>query len=476
MDFNELKDQWLGHYSSAPEQLSKMGNVKSLISAFNANVDAVIKISGNDINRIINDNNLDISKITSGSEKSITKNEDVIRGILECFEEGKAEEWLIEDKDVFLWLNKALGYDKLQMGGQGGIVANVMAVCGVKSVYVHCASSPKEQSQLFLDTPNLLSVDENGKIAQASKIDRKNDLALIHWIIEFDKGDELELNGKKYVCPKSNRFIATYDPLNFILHIDEKFSNAVSENGDPEYIILSGYQMLHENLSGGGKGIERIDYSKDVIKKWRKNGNNNMLHLEVASTQDLTIRKYLVDALAKESDSVGLNERELIDILEVIGEDELAEKCNADINSVNLFDALIKVFEYTGCPRIQLHMFGLYLTVQKKGFTVTPEQNRNGMQLAAIIAAAKAGTGAIDTKDVLMWANGKKVSDEGLTELTNLETHLNKIYGETNISKTGIFSNGDLDIIAVPTIIIDKPITLVGMGDTISSVSLVGAQ
>jgi len=34
----------------------------------------------------------------------------------------------------------------------------------------------------------------------------------------------------------------------------------------------------------------------------------------------------------------------------------------------------------------------------------------------------------------------------------------------------------EIEIIAVPTIIIDNPITLVGMGDTISSISLVAAR
>ena len=101
------------------------------------------------------------------------------------------------------------------MGGQGGIVANAMAVCGVQNVYVHCASAPKEQSQLFLDLPNLLTTDENGELQQASIVDRQAENALIHWIIEFDKGDALTIGNETYTCPKANRFIATYDPLNF---------------------------------------------------------------------------------------------------------------------------------------------------------------------------------------------------------------------------------------------------------------------
>ena len=40
---------------------------------------------------------------------------------------------------------------------------------------------------------------------------------------------------------------------------------------------------------------------------------------------------------------------------------------------------------------------------------------------------------------------------------------------------TGIGEYAGYDVIAVPTILVEKPVTLVGMGDTISSVSLVGA-
>ena len=141
-----------------------------------------------------------------------------------------------------------------------------------------------------------------------------------------------------------------------------------------------------------------------------------------------------------------------------------------------MFLGMLKIYEYTGCPRLQLHMFGLYLTLQKKGFKVTPMQNRNGMQLAATVAAAKAGTGAINTKDVLLWAHGNKVSDIGLNELKCLQELITAKYGENQLLETGLFENDSIDIIAVPTILIDKPVTLVGMGDTISSVSLVGAR
>jgi ADP-dependent phosphofructokinase/glucokinase len=420
---------------------------------------------------------MDAESLLIDGGKSINTNEDAIRGLIKCFKNGIAEEWLIEEKSVFDWLNLNIGYDNLQMGGQGGIVANVMAACGVNDVYVHTASSPKEQSKLFLDLPNLKNVNRYGELQKAFTIDRTKDIPLIHWIIEFDKEDTLQINGESFTCPKSNRFIATYDPLNFKLAIDEAFDNKMCDPSTSfEYIILSGYQMLQNELSHGGSGIDRINESIKIIKKWSKNNPQNILHFEIASTQDKIIRKYLIDHLARDVDSLGFNERELIDILEVIGEDELAEKCDKETTSSNLFKGMIKVFNYTKCPRMQLHMFGLYITVQKKGYQISPIQNRKGMQLAANIAATKAGTGAINSKDILLWSKDREVSDIGLNELRSLSETVSQEFGVNNLIEEGTFTDDSVEIIAIPTIIIDKPITLVGMGDTISSISLVGAQ
>jgi len=477
MILDNLKDKWLANYKTAPEQLKKMAGVKGVISAFNVNIDAVIKITGAKIEELITSQSLDQTRILEDGKKRISTKEDAIRGIVHCFKSGIAEEWLIHDKEMFFWLNKFIGYDKMQMGGQGGIVANAMAVCGVDPVYVHCASLPKDQAKLFLDLPNLVTLDADGNIAQASRIERKADLPLIHWIIEFNAGDTVSIDGKKFTCPKANRFIATYDPLNFKLHIDAPFAKKMAADDiNHEYIILSGYQMLTKHNEDGTSGTERIDASKVIIDQWYHEGKNTLLHLEIASTQDKTIRKYLLDNIAKNIDSVGFNERELIDILEVIDQHELAEECNKNTNSTNLFKGMLKIFDYLNCSRMQLHLFGLYVTLQKKGCKVSALQNRNGMQLAAVIAAAKAGTGAIEKSDVLLWAKDRQVSEVGLKELNDLAEFVTEKFGKNNLLEKGIFENDQIEIIAVPTIIIDKPLTLVGMGDTISSISLVGAR
>ena len=476
MNYEQLKNNWKHNYKSVPEQLQKMSEIDGLVSAFNANIDAVVKLSGKQIEKLISQFNLQKTFFES-NKKTIEETEDFLRGFIRCFSGGIAEEWIISDKNIFKKIQTILKYDKLQMGGQGGIVANVAAVCDVKNVFVHCASLPEMQAKLFLNLPNLKSVDENGEIKQVSVIHRKNDLPLTHYILEFDKNDTLNFFGKKITCPKSNRFIATYDPLNFKLHIDKNFANRLNRPDiNFEYIILSGYQMLQDKLSDGTSGKEKIDNSLKIVKELQKTSKNPLIHFEIASTQDKIIRKYLIDTIANEVESIGFNERELIDILEVINENKLAEQCNTETNSVNLFRAMMKVFEYVKTPRMQLHMFGLYITLQRKNFKITPEQNRKGMQTAAVVAAGKAGTGTLEKKENLLWAKDKSVSEIALNELNNLAQYIETNFKQNDLPETGIFEYSEFDMIAVPTIIVEKPVSLVGMGDTISSVSLLAAR
>ncbi len=460
-----LKTIWLDKYAGAADTLNKVKNVRAAATAFNTNIDAVLKISGQQIEQLIKKVALIQSDLENDKSSVLNSAKDVVRGIIKCFSRGIAEEWIAEDKAVYEWMVDNLGYDRLQMGGQGGIVANVLGVIGVQKVYAHTNSLPKLQAEQFLKLGNVLSFDDQGKEAPAYQIDRKSDIPLIHWIVEFDKNDSFSFNGKEYVCPKSNRFIATYDPLNLHLVIDDNFVKHMRKNA-ADFVILSGFHALTEQNDGVRLQASALPY----IEEWKKNGA--VLHLEIASTQDKVVRQAIVETLAPKADSVGINEREAIDILEVCGEEILAQKCEKETHSCHLFEALLRIKKKLGCKRIQLHMFGLYMTLQDKGFKVTPEENLRGMVVAATVAAGKAGVGNLDASENLLWAAGKEVSDVGLKELCDLAACI----GSENLPLTGIAECEGFDLIAVPTIIIEKPVTLVGMGDTISSVSLVAAR
>lgn len=457
--------KWDLFYKEVPAQLQKIKQVKRVATAFNTNIDAVVKINGAKITKLAESINLQEKDINAGATK-ITDGKDVLRGIIKCFINGIAEEWLCDNADTFNWLKNNIGYDRLQMGGQGGIVANAMAVLGVENVYVHTASHPKLQADQFLDLSNLLAVDDDGNLCPAHLVDRKNDIELVHWIIEFDVGDKLTLADKEFICPKSNRFIASYDLANIQLKKNPAFLQKLHKTGF-DYMILSGFH----SLSSENNGEYLIKETIPLLKKWKADNPQSIIHLEIASTQDVKVRKAIIEQIAPLTDSIGLNEREALDLLEIINPNQFNEVKNKKLNAPLLFDILLKIKEKCQTPRAQLHFFGMYLTMQNKGYKITPLQNKRGMMLAATIAATKAGTGSINSFDKLLWAHGKKVSDIGLKELNDLAQYLDS----PQLLENGICDFSKYEIIAVPTILIDKPLTLVGMGDTISSVSLIGA-
>ena len=461
----ELKKVWLNLYENAPKTLGRVSDIETAVTAFNTNVDAVLKLSGKRLAELVKAAGLSLVELQDIKQTKLLEPNDVLKGIFKSFKNGIAEEWLSEEKIVYDWMRENLGFDRLQMGGQGGIVANVLGILGVQKVIAHTNSLPREQAEQFIKWDNIVSFDEQGIERPAYTINRVKDVPMIHWIIEFDKGDEVEIDGQKFVCPKSNRFIATYDPLNLRLVIDKNFLEAVTEQ-KADYVVLSGMHALTAN----NDGVALVEKVLPIINAWHTHGA--IVHLEIASTQDLEVRKAIIQKLATNVDSVGINERELIDILEIIGEEKLAKMCIEDCHAENLFRALLRVKEILKTPRIQLHFFGLYLTVQNKSFRITPEQNRNGMILAATVAAGKAGTGDINHENHLLWAMGQEVSDVGLREMQTISD----ILEDKNFLKTGLTKAAGFDVIAVPTILVEKPVTLVGMGDTISSVSLVAAR
>lgn len=471
--------KWRKQYKDGCNRLDRVKNVGAVLSVFNANIDAVRAVSSNSWQEWLDNSSISPQAVEEITQCEIDCKEAFFKGFLDCFSNGIAKEWLIKDFSLFQWLQQEVGYDTLQMGGQGGIIANVLSLCEIERVLVHAASLPEEQASLFLDRENLLSVNEAGVFEKARLIKRDADTPLIHWILEFKKGDTIELGSRVYTCPKSNRFIATWDPLNFKLELDSHFVDAVDKAPFPlAYCLLAGYQMLTEPLADGSSALERIWESKRVVQGWQQQNPAMVVHFEFASTQDIKVRKFLLDEMGSWVDSIGLNEQELIDLLEIIGEEELARECVNNTHAVPLYKGLEQIFAHTEVNRIQLHMFGLYITLLRSTDMASAIRSREGMVLAATVAASKAGSGALEKPADLRWAEDESVADISMGELSELGDYLSTTLGfsDDGFAEHGIAISDSFSVIAIPTILIEKPVTLVGMGDTISSISLIGSD
>lgn len=467
MNDQTLKKIWAEKYAIVPNQLKKVKEISSAATAFNVNIDAIYKINGKKIEQLISENHITLKEIDEIQSVGFSMPKDIVLNIIRCFCKGIAEERITEDIKIYDWLKETFYYERLQMGGQGGIIANTLALLGIKEVIAHTNSHPKVQAEQFLHLSNLRSFDASGKLQNAALLSREDDVPLIHWIIEFSKGDAFCIDGKTFVCPKSNRFIATYDPLNTKLAMNIHFVDYLEKN-KVDYLLLSGFHSLMvEN-----HGIQLIENAVSILEKWQNNNPNMITHLEIASTQDRAIRKAIIDNIAPLVQSAGLNEREVIDLLYITGKEDLAEQIEHETTAPHLFDALMFLKEYLRVPRIQLHMFGLYLTIQDERFPYDAEKNLRGMMTAAVVSSSKAARGVLESYSDILQTFGQDVSDVGLRELKSLAMHLDK----KELLDTGIAKIGKYKISAIPTILIDKPKTLVGMGDTISSVSLLAGR
>ncbi len=462
----DLAQIWRQHYEVVPQQLQQAATGGTVATAFNTNIDAVVKISGQQLSAWAEHFALAETDITA-QPSLILAPRDIIRGICKCFIHGIAEEWLIDNAKTADWLKQNIPHDRLAMGGQAGITANVAAVLGMKQVITHTASHPQAQAAQFLPYDNLLGFDENSALKPAHQISRKNEIPLIHHIIEFAKDDVLKLGEQTYICPKANRFIATYDPANLALMVNSAFVKHLNQNGY-DYLILSGFH----NLTTAHNGLSRIDAIVPLLKQWQQNWPQGIIHLELASTQDKIIRRAVIEKIAPLADSLGLNDREALDVFEVIDAPHFARLQNQPLTAADLFDIALKIKTFTGTPRIQLHMFGLYFTLQDKDFRISPQQNLHGMLTAAVVAASKAGNGKIEQAADLLWAWQNQSGEFNFTALQNLSAHLSA----PQLAATGIIENEKYTLIATPTLLIANPKTLVGMGDTISAVSLLCAR
>lgn len=466
MNLEQLKIKWAEKYASVPEQLKKVQQIPAVATAFNTNIDAVIKVSGVQLKKLIEQYNISIAELEDIKLNGFRTPKDAIIGVAKCFSRGIAEEWTTADIAVYRWLEQNIGYDRLQMGGQGGIIANAMALLGIKKVVTHTNSHPSLQAKQFLDLDNLLAFDEDGSLKKAISISR-NDAPMIHWIIEFDKGDSFETAGKTFMCPKSNRFIATYDPLNMNLTINPHFTDYLNKN-NVDYLLLSGFHpLLSEN-----NGLELINQAVPLIKKWKEVNPKLIIHLEIASTQDEKIRLAIIEKIAPLVDSAGLNERETLDLLNVTGQQSLAQRIEQNLHADTLFEAIMFLKKHLRVPRIQLHMFGLYMTLQDETFPYSASQNLSGMMTAAVVASSKAYVGALTKYTDITQTLNCLASEQGLNELSRLAEYVQK----AELVEEGICTVGEYTLSAIPTILVDKPKTLVGMGDTISSISLIAGR
>ncbi|ASJ11962.1 ADP-specific glucokinase [Thermococcus thioreducens] len=446
---------WDALYSPAFEKVrGKVGKVGGVLLAYNTNIDAIKYLDSADLERRIGDiGKGEVLRYSEELPEKITSLEHLFGGILWSVRRGKAAELFVESCTVRFYM-KRWGWDELRMGGQVGIMANLLGgVYGVP-VIAHVPQLSRLQAKLFKDGPIYVPKVENRELKLVHPRDFAGDEEnCVHYIYEFPRGFRVF----DFEAPRENRFIGSADDYNPNVYIRPEFTDHFEEIASKARLaIISGLQALtKENYR---EPFEEMKRHLDVLER-----RNVPVHLEFAFTADETVRNALVDVLGS-FHSVGLNEVELASIMDVLGENALAEKLLAHdpVDPIVVTEAMLKLAEKTGVKRIHFHTYGYYLALTAyKGEFV-----RDALLFAALAAAAKAKLGDVRSIDDVAKAMDVPVNERAKP----VEEALVREYG----MKNGIADVDGYQLSFVPTKIVEKPKSTVGIGDTISSSAFVG--
>jgi ADP-dependent phosphofructokinase/glucokinase len=393
-----------------------------VLTGFNANIDRIIPVTPELLHALQNQAGPGFGALLKGLEHSMRY----------C----SADELVIRDSSVFPAISGFFPTTgSLAPGGQAGIAAIQMRRLNIAPVT--CAvpgAGPLTRRMLQDAGVNPLSFEPG----TGDNPDR------VHLVFEYEPGLVPVARG---VVPRSNRFIVSpvHDPSDVIIP-EEQESAFLEQIAGCRRAFLSGYQFLRTEQ-------EFITAARQLVRI-RSVHSRMRTHVECVSGVQPRILPLLLDNILKNTDSIGLNERELEIFTRALGGQEQRSPAAPQTSPVALVQDAIALAHVTGVPRLHLHTFGNYILILKPG-TGHPELSRNALLFAAHEAAGAAG----ESRPVL--------SQEGIRAYADIRT----AFGPDE--SPGIFVTGDRIVVIIPTLIARPVQKTTGLGDIISSTAFV---
>jgi ADP-dependent phosphofructokinase/glucokinase len=210
--------------------------------------------------------------------------------------------------------------------------------------------------------------------------------------------------------------------------------------------FLSGYQYLRTEQEFV-TAAQQIRLIRSVHPLMRT-------HVECVSGTDRNGVAMMLRHIFPNTDSIGLNERELGLFMHALQAPDPASVAVLPASPVACVRDAIALADATGLPRVHLHTFGYYILILKSE-TSKPELSRNALLFAARVTASTAG------------GEEQILSPEG----TRAYEAIREVFGPDEMP--GIFRKDDRVIILVPTCISQNIQKTTGLGDILSSTAFV---
>lgn len=463
-----MEQHWNNIYTSTIEEaVDRIGKIPGVVLGFHSTIDGLKRIEPVKVETALKEH-------APKEQLPIEINDpaDLMTGMLHGLIPGKALQLMIRNENTFRWLMEAFGYDELRMGGTSGNMANALSPLNFQKILVYANPLTKEQAQLFNDDENLLvlkqDADGSFQLHHPHQAWEGEGIKALHWILEYPQGVEITTAQGTITTPRANRYIAAWNPVNNKLQITETFKQGLLATGDQfSHFIVSGFHILSETYPDGSTYLDCLRPVADFLRELRQAHPHLKLHYEFASIASSKIRKGILTEIIPLVDSLGLNEVELVALLKDLDAADLASRIQEHNRIGEVLAGTVHLMKKLNINRIQLHDLGYYLCLTKPGF-VTPSRTRQGLVLAATLAAARTKMGRISGPQDIFTGLEVPLSQEGLDRLAELA----ELCGES-LAKEGTTTYEGFDLAYLPTKVVERPVLTVGLGDLISSTGFI---
>jgi ADP-dependent phosphofructokinase/glucokinase len=393
----------------------------NIICAYPINLDAIYNIGSEELAGFIGDK--EPKAVTNIDNLS-----DLFSALLYCMQSGSGIELLIEQEDLKKRI-KSLFHWQYRLGGNAGIMANVLAAIGAQPILNAPALSPRMAEML----------DPRVGIPSGSALKPPREAAgkdeMMHFVFQFKEGDRLSSRLGEIVAKRDNRLIASYDPLNSHLYSNRDFDDYCLENiSCIDGALVSGFHLAPlKNYK------EIFDGKMKDIKSWKAKNSKIFIHAEMGSFQDPEIMKYLMSRLPV--DSIGMNE------------DELAMSGDPEPGWRGTARAALKLKKDLSISRIGIHTQDYILSIISE--PLNPEIEIVALMDGICAASSMAATGSIASPPP------SEVNATGLVAMKELCSD-----GASLCGRGAFMHSGDSSICLVPSLVVRNPKFTVGLGDT----------
>ena len=466
----------------------------NVFCAYNANIDAKEYINAQKIHvAFLKDPEL-VEKVRAAVKNppdEIRSPADFLAGLYLSMKEGKSLQWEIREKnrEMLEWFDEYFeNPDEMRMGGQTGIIANLLSILGVESI-VYLPLLSKRQAEIFRKERIFVPVNKNdiADFVPIQQAFRPNDDTKINWVFEFREGGKFPVpieDNKIIVAPRTNRFIVASRPPGLIPVCDSEIEKILPQIGARvDRVIISGYQHLQEHYPDGKTCTDYLDLITKHLLMLKSKNHALRIHMEFAGIPNEHIRRDILLKISPQINSLGLNEVEILMALKILECEDEIELIKANENSYTLYLGTLRMAELLGLERIHLHNLGYHVLYLDKCYPTSAYAARNALLYASNIGATRALMGDFYSRKPVNYEIeiGKTVSIS-YTGLKQLELFADKMLKEgIKFNKDKFMDEGILEfdkhyVIIAPAQIAPYPQSTVGIGDSVSAAAFVADE